>query len=379
VSATWDRLRYLSAPVEAGRSETDGDTSAGESSSVDWERLRTLLRSHGLCGYVDSESIAPAAPEVRDWLDDARREQTVRGLGLTETLYGARAVLEEAGVDSLPYKGPVTSVVAYDDVGTRAYADVDLLVGPDDFGPAREALVGAGYEQVERLRGLGEVALRDGRGHVVDLHRSILPRYLPYSLRFDEVWERRSTVDLGNGEVPALDPADRLVVSCVHGTKHCWYRLAWLRDLAALVAANHADDERVRERASALGCRRQVILGTWLADAVYDVTPPPWVERAVRSGDSDLKSVGESLLGRLRGGEARPPSDRDQFRVQWRTLSRWTDRAVYATRVATIPSDADVESVALPASLAPLYRAVRPVRLAVRYGRSRWSDHSADG
>ena len=378
MSATWGRLRRLTAPERIDRDEIGGDTSTGEGSSVDRERLRRLLQSHRLCGYVDGESVAPETAAFREWLDDARREQTIRGLGLTETLYDARAVLEGAGVESLSYKGPVASAVAYGDVGTRAYGDVDLLVSPGDFGPARKSLVEGGYEQVERLRGLGEVALRDERGHVVDLHRSILPRYLPHSLRFDEVWERRSRVDLGNGEVPALDPADRVVVNCVHGTKHCWYRLAWLRDLAALVATEHADPERVRERATAVGCRRQVLVGLWLADAVYDVSPPAWAETAL-SGNMGVTALGEGLLARLRDGEARPPSDREQFRTQWRALSDWSDRAVYATRVATIPSEADVESVSLPPTLTPVYRAVRPVRLAVRYARSRSRAISPDG
>ena len=65
-----------------------------------------------------------------------------------------------------------------------------------------------------------------------------------------------------------------------------------------------------------------------------------------------------------------PPTDWEQHSYQWRVLDSWPGRLVYAMRVATIPSEGDVESVDLPDSLSPLYRAVRPVRLAARGGRA---------
>jgi hypothetical protein len=89
----------------------------------------------------------------------------------------------------------------------------------------------------------------------------------------------------------------------------------------------------------------------------------------VADADPAVATLGREAIERLRKREATPPTDGEQHRYQWRTLKRWPDRLVYATRVATIPSEGDVQSVALPESLAPLYRVVRPARLVARGGR----------
>jgi len=52
-----------------------------------------------------------------------------------------------------------------------------------------------------------------------------------------------------------------------------------------------------------------------------------------------------------------------------RVHERWWDRVRYLWQVAITPSPPDWALVRLPAPLAPLYYAIRPVRLAVKYAR----------
>jgi len=361
MTAPWDALVRSTAP------EPPADLA--EDSEVDWAQVCTLAASHGVTGHLGTSlSGSEVVPDaVRERVDAERREQTMRSLRLTDGLCGVLDRLRSASIRALPYKGPVLSVVAYGDPGVRDYVDVDLVVPPTEFERAREVLADAGFRTAERLRALGEVELVDDAGTVVDLHRSVLPRYFPHALEFAALWDRRTSVDVGAETVPALAPADRLLVLAVHGTKHRWYRLAWIRDVAAVVG-HTTDWEAVRTRARALGCRRHVCLALWLASRLYGVDPPESAG-ALRDAGGVVGELGERIERDLRDGPAEPPDDAEQFRTQWLAFERVRDRVRFAGRVATIPSQADRESLALPPALSPVYRFVRPVRLLCGLGR----------
>lgn len=358
----WEVLRDVASPATA-------DPTHERFVNCDGEKLRDLASAHGLLPAVaDGLDDETTVSDAEMALGDRRRRQAGASLHLVSELGDVLECLADAGVAAIAYKGPVLATVAHGDVGARQYGDVDLFVGQSSFGAARDALEDRGLDQIERLRALGEVALRNDAGAVVDLHAHLLPCYHPATLSFDDAWERRRSVEVAGTAVPALAPADRLVVLSVHGTKHAWYRLGWVRDVATVLAADHADPETVLDRATALRCRRHVLLACWLAGRALSVELPPAIERAV-DGDSTVRELGERCLESLRSGDVRPPEDGEQFAIQYRALERRADRLRFGARVATIPSEADLASVRLPGALSPLYRAVRPARLATRYGR----------
>jgi len=327
------------------------------------ERHRVLP---ALANHLPDDGPTPGDAEAD--LRSRRRRQARAGLLLAGVLGDVLEWLADEGVDAIAYKGPVLSQVAYDDVGARQYGDVDVFVGQSSFDRARACLESRGFEPVERLPALGEVALRNDDGAVVDLHAHLLPRYHPATLPFEKAWQRRTHVDVGGTAVPALGPADRFVVLAVHGTKHCWYRLAWIADVAALLDADHADFDAVSARAGSVHAHRHVLLACWLARRCLSAELSPPVAEAVAS-DAVVERLGHDVLERLRSGDVVPPDDGEQFGVQYRMLERRRDRIRYVTSVATIPSEADRATVSLPEPLSPLYRVIRPVRLATSYGR----------
>lgn len=361
----WDLLRAATAPEPSEQSFDD------DHENVDWNRLTSLANAHQLLpALVESLDSIDAVP---GWArEDPRaesRRQAQSSLHLTNALHSVLDALEDADVRAIPYKGPVLAAAVHDDVGARQYVDIDVLVPPEKFERACTVVESEGYEPFQRLNALGEVALENDAGAAVDLHRDILPRYFPGDLPFEELWRRRVEVDVGGRTVPTLDPVDRFVVLAVHGTKHCWYRLAWVHDVATLVATDRVPWDAVHERATDLGCLRHVRLACWLARDVFRTALPSDIAAAV-DADPTVATLGRDARTRLREGDATPPTDGEQHRYQWRALDSWSDRFVYAVRLATIPSEADVQSVELPETLTPLYRLVRPVRLATRGGRA---------
>jgi hypothetical protein len=361
----WDLLLFLATPARTNRG-----VEWTEHESVDWERFVSLARVHRLGPVLlaNAEHLDNVPKWVRDELRARTRVETGSLLHLTSELHTVLNVLEAADIEALPYKGPILSTVAHGDIGAREFDDIDLVVDPGSYQESCELLEAGGYSVYKRLGPLGETVLTNDVGGLIEVHSHVFPRYLPADLAFDTLWRRRTTVEVGDREVPALAPADRVVVLCVHGTRHCWSRLSWVHDIATLVATDQVPWEEVRERAAEHGCLRHVHLGYWLAREVFEVSLPPDVAQTV-DADPTVATLGREAIERLRATDPSPPTDSEQHRYQWRALDSWPDRLVYATRVATMPSEGDVESVSLPDALAPLYRVVRPVRLVARGGR----------
>ena len=83
--------------------------------------------------------------------------------------------------------------------------------------------------------------------------------------------------------VPADE--DLLLMLCVHGSRHGWYKLEHLASVAELVRRSPALDwEAVWRRADAMHCGRMVAFGLLLAHALFDAPLRPEAARTWRSG-----------------------------------------------------------------------------------------------
>ena len=357
----WSLLCRLTTPADQHEAVEWPET-------VDWERLIGLADGHGVLHHLGERlsAVERVPDELQDQLRARRRERVAHSLTLANGLHSVHEQFRDASIPALPYKGPVLSAGAPGAIAARQYVDLDIVVAPEAFDRACGLLRASDYEQVERLRALGEVALRNKDSVVVDLHRSALPRYFPATLPVESLWSRRRHVEVGGTSLPSFDPVDRFVVLAVHGAKHRWYKLAWAHDVATLLVRDETDWTEVVTRARSLGALRHVRLACWLANHHFGVTTPDAISVAADPVAADL---GAELVEQFEPS-ATPPTDRAQFRYQWRALARRRDRVRYATRLATLPSERDIQNVPLPAFATPLYRVVRPVRLLGRYGRA---------
>lgn len=116
---------------------------------VDWKRLAMTLRARKLL-----PTLGPRISElVGDMTDDAFADEVESALeagrrqGAFLQLVSLRlaAVLADAGIRSVPLKGPVLSEAIFGDPGRRLSSDVDLLVAPTDLQPAVEVVRELGY------------------------------------------------------------------------------------------------------------------------------------------------------------------------------------------------------------------------------------------
>ena len=246
-SSTFELL--LDCVTAPRRDEARGRLHARLAGPVDWDALLIAARRHGVAPLVYLElRAAPAGlvpPDALARLQTFYLENTRRCLLLTGWLRRAVDALEAAGVQAIPYKGPVLAALAYGSIASRQAGDLDILIDPGSLAAAREALRSEGFQPLVPLERWQEQQLvrsahpyalvREPESIVLELHWSVSPRSLSAGLGGSLPREQREEVAVAGTTFPTL-PADVLLVAlCVHGAKHAWERLGWIVDVAALI------------------------------------------------------------------------------------------------------------------------------------------------
>lgn len=134
------------------------------------------------------------------------------------SLVDAAGVLVAHGFDPVVAKGASLATTVFPEPGTRAMADVDLLIGSHRFDEARDALFAAGWKRLDPVEGpfFHAVAVVDERGRGVDVHKWVaFPRFSPVPER---MWlERAVPHTIGGFQLRRLTSSDELVLAVLHG------------------------------------------------------------------------------------------------------------------------------------------------------------------
>ncbi|HST61534.1 MAG TPA: hypothetical protein VLK84_22700, partial [Longimicrobium sp.] len=165
---------------------------------------------------------------------------------------------------------------------------------------------------------------------------------------------------------PADD--DLFLALCLHGAKHRWARLEWLACATALAIRADLDLPSLLLAANGIGARRTVLLALRLARDALGLALPHAIHRSI-DADPALAALAEEARGLWFAAEAEGDETPANLRFNGRLRDGTADRARYAARWLFLPSPEDWAWVRLPDALAPLYRVLRPLRLAARYGR----------
>jgi hypothetical protein len=316
--------------------------------------------------------------EIEEKLKAMGRSIAMRGMSLTAELLRVLDAFRQKGVRSIPYKGPVLAAQAYGDFTLREFEDLDILVPQSDLAAAHEIVIGFGYKpkydwilRPDAAAALvpGEYNYRDiPRSAMIELHTERTLRHFPRVPDIVGFLPALVKVRLAEREVPTFAPEELLTLLCIHGSKDFWERLSWIADVSELVRAYPAFDwDRAVRFAQSQNAVRMVHLGLALASAIFDVRLPPEIAIQVQR-DQVATEIASEIAHRLLSRPFRTLNGRERFRFRRNMQVGLLDGWRYATRLAIVPAEEDWEMVRLPPALAPLYVALRPIRLWKKYG-----------
>jgi hypothetical protein len=348
---------------------------------LNWPEVVAIAERHRLSPIVyeiitgtAQDLILPAQLSV---LREATAPSTATGMALLRELLRLHQLFEAAQILVVPYKGPMLAWVAYGSFIRREYSDLDFAVEQKYIPDVVAVMKFAGYRPQfdPREAHAGHDGIAPGQYSFVSHPQKILAefhtertlRYFPIPIDFQDLTSRLMTVEIGEYRVRTFSIEDTLVMLCVHGAKHFWERLAWVLDIAKLVAGQEVDWALVTQIASKMESTRVLRLGLYLSHDLFGAPlSGQLLEEICR--DRTVQELAEKLYEQY-AGISDPGAGvlhRAAFRFRLRDGIRQGLR--HTLRLAMSPTESDRQIVRLPRWLTPLYMLVRPWRLLREYG-----------
>ena len=311
-------------------------------------------------------------------LKTASRANTARCLYMVAELNGILELFESHGIPAIPYKGPVLAQQAYGDITLREFEDLDIILRQRDLPQAHEILLGMGYQaKFPWILSPGAAAsLVPGeynyraieRRVMVELHTEMTLRHFPVVPCLDDFLQRLVSVRLSGRHVWTFCAEDALPILCIHGSKDFWERISWVADISELIQAHpRLNWAAVRQCAESLKAQRMLYLGLTLAGRLLGAPVPREILESA-AADAFVSAVAGEVEARLLTREFTPLDAADRFHFRRRLVPGAVRGWHYAIRLTVVPAEEDWMMVRLPAPLAPLYIALRPLRLLRKYG-----------
>lgn len=358
-------------------------------SAVDWSDFFRLAEYHGVLPLAAHNLIGNSfgeagcgetggrlPPEIERLLRSAYEANLRRNLWFSAELARIMQHFNRKELRAIPYKGPVLAQSHYGDVGLRSFSDLDILISPVDFEPAKQALAEIGYRPatefapaVERLwLRTGYERSFDGAAgkNLVELQWALLSHFYAIDfqkngMRVDDLLQRAGCTVVGGNEMPCLSAEDSLLVLCLHAAKHLWTRLNWLADIAETLRLP-LDYAAVLSRARQMGIARILGVSFWLVKNVLHGEIPAGAEEMI-TNDPIVAVLGSEFAQRLARATGYDFESSEYFLLFKKLRERRGDRWRFLWRLVWTPGPGDVVAVRLPEASFSFYRIVRIGRL----------------
>jgi len=349
---------------------------------INWEYLIKIASMHGLIPLVYKSLKVTQSNDIPEWILEKLHKyflaNATHNIILTEELLKILRLFKDNGISAIPYKGPTLAILAYGDIASRQFTDLDILIHENDTLKAKKLLISKGYRtEIELTETQEKIFLksqrdlkffRDNGVLSVELQWDITPTSFPFSLDLDSLRQRLEPISLGDIEVKTFSPEDLILILCIHGLYHCWKQLEWICDLARLILCYKDIRWRyVLQNARGLGAERLVLFGLLLADNLFHVGLSEEILKRIEN-DQALKSLVNQRIEKIFGKEvnSRKVLDYSMFHLNmWKGIK---EKVRHCFKLAFTPNVKDAMFLPLPAFLFSFYSLIRPIRLTVEYG-----------
>lgn len=345
---------------------------------LDWERLVELAEFHkvvpGLSSRIDALCPEVVPAPVRKYKFE--RQVTIiaeRGQAMRDELSAVTALTDAAGIDVLVFKGPLLAAI-YPEAAPRDFADLDLLVRPQDVEAIDRLLRERGYAREPLLDPWRDAAFRrihfaylyrrqiEGRAwrFEIDLHWTLLPVGWRSGLPDAELFGRAVPLH-GRRHAYVLGAEDTALYLALHGAKEAWKRLRMIGDLAFWVAAHPGLDwAMISSRAESSGSQHVWNLAVLLVRNLFAVElPAPVLARS--AADRVAVELAREVETVFREGRRTALSPFGYSRFHLRVLARPIDRLRYLKSALFTPELRHIRMLGLPPRFALLYVPIKVV------------------
>ncbi len=240
--------------------------------------------SHGIFPLVyrtlkDFEHLIPS--DIFTHMKQNYMDIVKQNMLMTSELIKVIKILEENGIEAISFKGPVLSQLAYGDVVSRQYCDLDILVDEKELKKTQNILENNNYEQMYDLEEYQKENLKKVVHDIsminklnntnIELHWTLSSGEFFIDLeKLDYLTDAKKYI-ISNQKINIFLNEKLFIYLCVHGYKHLWERIEWLVDIYYLLEKENIDLEKVIEMSKSINAERVVLSTLIICKKIFDL------------------------------------------------------------------------------------------------------------
>lgn len=318
------------------------------SSEIDWDLLLQRAEEHRVVPLLFKKLKSDYSELVGDSILEKfqNRYQVIAKFNFARSTQLIKLVgqIEKHDLPVIAYKGMALAEFAYKDTTLRQFGDVDLLIRKKDFFEVKNHLIEIGCKPVWELSEKQERAVLKyyyeypffygETDTLVEVHWEFLELFFAFDIKMKDVWKRSQTIKHYGRQLQTLSAEDYLVVLCTHGSKHFWYRLSWICDVAKLIENTRINWDLVVKLATQTGSLRMVRLGIYLVRELLHTKIPNEISKQI-SKDSEAVLLGERIKDYIFGKETEPNDWTEAAKLHLKMREKPLTKLKYSQRLFT--------------------------------------------
>jgi hypothetical protein len=197
---------------------------------------------------------------------------------MTAELIKVMKLLEENNIDAIAFKGPTLSQMAYGDVVSRQYSDLDILVQKTDIYKIYDLLKNSytrnlnltNSQEDSWFKYAHDLGLRSQNGIHIEFHWRMLDSDHPINLQDINFFNYKALTMINNTQIPTISNELLLIYLCIHGSKHMYERIEWIVDIDKFIKTQTIDWDLISTLLKDKNYTQFVYLGLHLAKQLFN-------------------------------------------------------------------------------------------------------------
>jgi hypothetical protein len=342
-----------------------------EWNNINWDKFIKLSLKHRLYPFYKYSDISIPESVINE-LRLKHQQNTMRILPMVSELIRINKVFQEYDIEVIWMKGPVLSQKLYNNVNTRIYNDLDVLIDIENFQKVQEIMLCLGYELTNlpsELNFFQKKILFHFRNQIdffnknnnttVEIHwRLTNPKGL-YDISFQNLLSSAENEIIAGEKIPTLGKENYLLYLMTHCALHQWVLLSWLKDIDSFIMKYPINFEILFNEARKWRLEKIVYQSLVLSNIIFNTRLP---EKHEIIKDSLYKKFINTSLKNITSDKIfQSGSDISKFRhvFDLMKLSKSLSYKLNALFKIFINTD-DWKNIRLPLLLFPIYFIIRP-------------------
>ncbi|MFT5452587.1 MAG: hypothetical protein ACI9N9_002080 [Enterobacterales bacterium] len=343
--------------------------------------ISKLAHEHGVFPLYHQAIQTYASDLISDDILEKLKEQNLlivmQNMRMSNELTIAMKLIEESGIHALSFKGPVLAQWVYGSIALRQYGDLDLLVDKADVLRVEAVLTENGFKRVTELTPSQESAwfkyaydiklIEPNSGIIFEIHWSLIQQDYPIQLSLDILFENPKYVKINNQDIPTFQTEELLIYLCVHGSKHLWERIEWIKDIDLLIQTQIIDWNKVEHKTKGSDIDTMFYLGIYLTCVLFETEIPNSIYTYSRE-NKRLEKLANLIFKHWQTSNSANISITIQRAAAMLMLfPSLSMKSRYLYKIIIKPSFNEYQYIELPDPLYWLYYFIRPYLLLKKY------------